>query len=1594
MRLILLALLLGVPATAFAERPPLDASIDRRPNAAVREQLSRARADAALSRLAKPAHVDQRYGVPSFVWATGSTGAGRPATGSASVAPEQAARAHLTRLASWYRLDAEDVRGARLRDVHDTGGGGIIVSLNQVVDGIEVFRDEVKILMDRDLELLAVSGYLPGRAVAGPADRRAFGLGAPEAIGRALADFAETGATPAVRREGSADGGYEVFAATGKVGKHEVEPIRAKKVLFHLPDELVPAWYVEVIAEEDAASYVVSARDGALLFRHGLMAADTYTYRVWADATGLRAPFDGPQGTATSPHPTGVPDFFAPSFVPPVLVSLQNGPISTNDPWLPPGATQTSGNNVDAYADLAAPDGFSAGDLRGTTTGANVFDHVYDTGVDPDDNDTQKKASATQLFYVNNWLHDWFYDAGFTETAGNAQVSNFGRGGLGGDAIRAESQDYSGNSNADMTTPADGANPRMQMYKYFHSPQPTFTVNQPAAIAGVKPAGTGNFFQQPALTRNVVLPNPNLFAVQSAATVTCGGGPQWVSIAHLDGDLHADLVTANYNTNDVSVIRADGSGGYLPRVDYAMGTGPYTVEARDLNHDGLPDLIGANFVAGTFSVRLGTGGGTFGARTDFTAGAGTAIATVGRFNADAHDDVVTANYYASSVSVFLGNGSGGFGGRVDYPTGTNPNWVAVGDINGDAKADLVTANFGAATISLLLGTGTGTFGPKTDLPVGGSPLTLALGDLDGNGRLDVVTANTSTNTLSVLLASGPGTFGAATDHAVPPSPVTVTLGELNGDGLPDVAVCSDLSNSITYLLGVGNGGLRAPVTQAVGTTPYGVTIGDTNGDGDADLVSANYASNSLTVLRGLVTDVEQFPPFQNAVNGRIVLVDEGHFFYTLDNIMFAAQVTCQAAGVLFKSPDASAGDVPTHFGYSVPFFRVTQADGAAMRTALRRGLVNVTMLNTPAVERQGALDNQIVAHEWGHYLSNRLVGNAAGLTNLQGGGMGEGWSDFVNLLLTVRPEDASLPGPAFGGAYSAGSYAIDSSARPDNAYYFSVRRYPYSTDFTRSPLTFRHIQEGEPMTPGPPIQGSLGGAGNSSVHATGEVWCAMLWECYAELLRATGRLTFAQARDRMRGYLVASLKLTPNAPTLVEARDALLAAAMANDPADRAAFCAAFARRGLGSAALGPGRFAEGNLGVIESFGCGGIQILSATLDPEVQGCDADGVTDVGELGRALVRFRNTGPAMANVSVGVACSSPNVAYPDGSMKAVASLAAGQVDSVSVTYTVTANAGIENVEFTPQSNDPVQGLQAAPPVSAIFNRDDVGTGLANLGDLTAWTNVGWQPGTYAIPPRPEMRSPNALGPREDVLTTPSFVPSTDAVTISVVHFHWYQHTIGPDVYNDGMVVELSTDDGATWTDIGASAVDYGYTGTIASSLNPLAGRPAFVGVPGDLTFRTTTLQPVGSFAGRTCRFRLRSGFDETMGGDAYGAFVRRLEVTLAPGSRLPFPLFGDETGTCSLVAVDPVANPGMLSFRLRGPNPVRGAASFAFDLPRPSPVTLEVFDVRGRRVARLADGVLEAGAHEARWSAPGPAGVYFARLRAMGETRLIRTIVTH
>jgi hypothetical protein len=104
------------------------------------------------------------------------------------------------------------------------------------------------------------------------------------------------------------------------------------------------------------------------------------------------------------------------------------------------------------------------------------------------------------------------------------------------------------------------------------------------------------------------------------------------------------------------------------------------------------------------------------------------------------------------------------------------------------------------------------------------------------------------------------------------------------------------------------------------------------------------------------------------------------------------------------------------------------------------------------------------------------------------------------------------------------------------------------------------------------------------------------------------------------------------------------------------------------------------------------------------------------------------------------------------------------------------------------------------------------------------------------------------------------------------------------------------------------------------------------------------------------------------------------------------LTGSGTSSVGVGGNEPVT---ALALRPPVPNPARDRATLAFDLPRRSDISLQVFDVRGRRIADLLEGPQMPGRLRVEWPTRGrPAGVYFVRLRADGRTLTRRMIVTH
>jgi hypothetical protein len=1097
----------------------------------------------------RPTHLgidyyDKTLDKPTFVWA------GKRAESLDFVAFRKGAgaptyaRAYLRRFAGELRTGADAVNNARLVWVHDDGRGPVIARYQQVVDGYDVVNRQLNVVMDQDLNLVAISGYFASNKKAPTkAELAAFGAGPQKAMNAAFNDLDLPLSAYKLHRTANHAGGFVHFAPSkSKVGPGSVQvtaPVGAKKVLFPVGNKLVPAWLTTVQANRAgntngiAYAYVAGAGNGKVLYRKNLVNHETYTYRVFADAN-TTVPEDSPFGNGYVP-------FAGPVTTKPGighLVSV-NATHGVADPWMPlnvPGfpTYETIGNNVWAYLDVAGDDGRDdPADITATTTSSNTFDYTFDFSKSPATH-ANREGAIVELFYVDNWLHDMWYKAGFTEKMGNAQYLNYGRGGVGGDPILAEVQDNSGRNNSNMATPPDGSSPRQQMYLF------------------------------------------------------------------------------------------DG--------------------------------------ASTSSVKV----------------------------ADTTDTSKTFEFDPA------------------YPA-----------------------------------------------------------------------------------AFGPGNYSNVT------------------------------GNLVIY------------------------------NDGDAD-------------GGGINGELDACQPTKQDLTGKIAIIGD---IYTCDftvKVKNAQNAGAIAALIVYNK--ATPDDRAFHMGGSdpgitIPSFSISDQDANPAMAAIANGdTVSANLSLKTALDRDGSLDTQVVSHEFFHYVSNRLVGNALGLSNVQGAGMGEGWSDMDSLFLTARADDlANNP----DGFYAVGGYAVSDMA--------GIRIAPYTTNMSVNPLTFAWVTQ------------------NPEVHGVGTVWATMLWEAYVGIYKHYAAkdptTAYATAKKKMMHYVLDGLMATPNAPTMVEARDAILAVAKASDKTDYNIIVKAFAKRGMGFGAIAPPRDSTTLAGVTESYKTDlkSFVVQASNLNVNAEGvCDADYSLDPGETGKIKITLENNGSADLDGVTAKLSSKDDIVFTDDGK-----ITFDTIPMFGGTASATTTARVKSATKTsepmsikvsfPDVGKKKDSVEEAKPFEFHFvsnqdfkagaTKDDMENANKSLydwtrmvtGDGAGWSvdtqfsvALGWPQGNHY------WYAPDNTVSTDAALVTPPIKVGNKAFKVSFDNYYQfkvYQNAIPLS----GGVVEISTDGGKAWKDVtkagGTFAV--GYTGTVYQYNEYLNGRAAFVGAPANGPY-TETLDFGKSLDGKTVRLRFRAG----------------------------------------------------------------------------------------------------------------------------------------
>ncbi|HEX8735811.1 MAG TPA: M36 family metallopeptidase [Pyrinomonadaceae bacterium] len=530
-----------------------------------------------------------------------------------------------------------------------------------------------------------------------------------------------------------------------------------------------------------------------------------------------------------------------------------------------------------------------------------------------------------------------------------------------------------------------------------------------------------------------------------------------------------------------------------------------------------------------------------------------------------------------------------------------------------------------------------------------------------------------------------------------------------------------------------------------------------------------------------------------------------------------------------------------------------------------RGRMQMYLWSGPNPDIDGNLDAEVVIHEVTHGTSNRLHGNASGLTTNMSRGMGEGWSDFYAHSLLSEPSDP------INGIYTTGAYdTYQYSNVGTNNYYYGIRRFPKAVmAFTggpnnrpHNPLTFADLDAATININNGAFAPSLNGASADQVHNAGEIWSSALWEIRAKFI---ARLGWAAGNRKILQLVTDGMKLAPLGPTFITERDAIVAAAVASGTAEDAAdIWAGFAIRGIGFSASiqNPGN-GTGDTRVTESFDLPNL-LQTPTFSFSDAAGNNNGFADPGETLAINVPLWNI--------TGIAANNVTLQLVGGGSANYGTLAHAVSASQPVSYTVPANTACGSAIFlTFNVNSSLGAISYTRPL--LIGNPNV-TYTENFDGAPApafpagWTASAIQGGVAFVtttansdsaPNSAYAADPTTVGGGTD-LTSPSIPITAPGATVS------FRNRYDTETGWDGGVLEISIAGGA-FQDIltaGGFFLEGGYNQFLGiGTNNPLSNRPAWSGFTDGYT-NTKVVLPATA-AGQNIRLRFRFGADNNTTG---------------------------------------------------------------------------------------------------------------------------------
>lgn len=343
-----------------------------------------------------------------------------------------------------------------------------------------------------------------------------------------------------------------------------------------------------------------------------------------------------------------------------------------------------------------------------------------------------------------------------------------------------------------------------------------------------------------------------------------GASVKDIVTADFNGDGLLDIVSSNSGILGLSVYLNNGTGGFLPPINFGHYVGDYGLTVSDINNDSFLDII-ITESSNSISVYINDGSANFIGPNNYQQPSSLSFPymifclTTADLTGDGFDEIITGNL--NGIIVHKNSGYGTFN---SIPTGFMCGFILSihsADLNNDSRADIVAFSE-SDTAYVFINNGSGGFLPFQKYLLGNRGL---ICDINADGKLDLV--GFKKNLISMLINNGSGIFNLSTNQPSDVSAFNLVSEDFNTDGFPDLAVAEvDNISYVPYFkifINMKNNTFHSPVKYypSANQISLGLNIraGDMDNDsrrdiivfnslGDSIFVSSNYATPSLTVI--------------------------------------------------------------------------------------------------------------------------------------------------------------------------------------------------------------------------------------------------------------------------------------------------------------------------------------------------------------------------------------------------------------------------------------------------------------------------------------------------------------------------------------------------------------------------------------------------------------------------------------------------------------------------------------------------------------------------------------------------------------------------